>query len=112
MNQSAIVILLILCLTAVASGGKPAAAAGAKAKTITIQDLKYDPPKITVKVGQTIQWVNKDDHDHTVIAKDKSFESDSLSNGESFKFTFKKAGKYEYYCRFHPRMKAVVIVEE
>jgi plastocyanin len=111
MNQSAFVILLVLCLTAVALGGKPAAD-GAKVRTITIKDLKYDPAKITIKVGQTIQWVNKDDHDHTVIAKDKSFESESLGNGETFKHTFKKAGKYEYYCRFHPRMKAVVIVEE
>src|SRR5690349_2856648 len=78
--------------------------------TVHIKDLKCTPPTITIKVGQTITWVNDDDKDHTVVADDGSFESDNLGNGDKFKFTFKKKGKFSYHCKYHPREKGVVIV--
>ena len=80
--------------------------------TVHIKDLKYTPPTITIKAGQAITWLNDDDKDHTVVADDGSFESDNLGNGEKFKFTFKKKGKFSYHCKYHPREKGVVIVTD
>lgn len=81
-------------------------------KTITIKDLKYTPAKLTIKVGQTVRWINKDDNDHTVSAKDGSFKSDNLQSGETFEHTFTKPGKFDYGCKYHPRMKGQITVAE
>ncbi len=59
---------------------------------------------LTVKVGQTVTWTNDDDIPHTVVATDKSFKSKVLDTGESFSFTFTKAGLVPYFCSLHPHM--------
>ena len=46
------------------------------------------------------------ERDHTVTAKDGSFKSPNLGSGATYKYTFKKAGKFSYGCSLHPRMKA------
>ena len=79
---------------------------------VTIKNLKYDPPKLTIKPGETVQWVNKDDNDHTVIADDDSFASENLGSGDKFSHTFEKKGTYKYHCKYHPRMKGQVLVQD
>ena len=79
---------------------------------VSMKDKKFDSAKVTIKVGQTVKWVNDDEHDHTVLADDGSFKSENISANESFSFTFSTAGKYPYTCTYHPRMKGVIIVEE
>jgi plastocyanin len=37
--------------------------------------------------------------------------SELLAKGESYSFTFKKAGTYTYHCTPHPYMKGTVVVE-
>ncbi|HYO10267.1 MAG TPA: cupredoxin family copper-binding protein [Tepidisphaeraceae bacterium] len=111
------VILLLMLAVAVAAkakdDAKPKDDAKAKdeAKIVNIGKLKYDPAEVTIKAGEKVVWVNKDDNDHTVTANDGSFKSENLGRGEKFEHTFKKPGRYEYHCRYHPRMKAVIIVK-
>ena len=58
-------------------------------------------------------WTNADDNDHTVTSDDKDvFASDNLGNGDKFRFKFEKAGKFPYHCKYHPRMKGVIIVSD
>ena len=102
-----------------------AAAAEAKDHKVEIADLKYKPAKLTVKKGDKVVWVNTDDRDHTVVArvskegkdkkdkKDKpAFDSGKIASGDKFEFKFEKAGKFEYGCEYHPRMKGVVEVTD
>ena len=77
--------------------------------SVSMHDLKFDPATIEIKTGETIKWTNNDDRDHTVVSKD-NFKSGNLSKGDTFEHTFAKAGKFNYACSYHPRMKAVVIV--
>ena len=84
----------------------------AKPHRVTIRNLMYHPAKITIKVGESVQWINKDDHDHTVVAMNKSFSSENLGRDDTFRHVFTRAGKFEYYCRYHPRMKGTVTVEK
>jgi plastocyanin len=79
---------------------------------IDIKDLKFSPANLDIKVGDTVEWTNSDDRDHTVVADDESFKSDNLSNGQTFKFTFKSKGKFKYSCSYHPRMKGTITVSE
>src|SRR4051794_19321031 len=83
-----------------------------KSHKVLIQNLKYDPAKLSIKVGETVQWINKDDNDHTVIADDDSFKSDNLGSGDKFSHTFEKKGTFKYHCKYHPRMKASVTVAD
>lgn len=91
-----------------------AAPAGVYAKEheVDIADLKYKPAKVKIKKGDTVVWVNSDDRDHTVIAEDESFDSGKIGVGEKFEHKFEEAGKFEYGCKYHPRMKGVVEVAD
>ena len=90
----------------------PAAGALAKEHKVEVGDRKYKPAKIKVKKGDTVVWTNNGEGDHTVTAKDESFDSGKIAVGEKFEHTFEKAGKYEYACDYHPRMKGVVEVSD
>ena len=110
MSRTSPVVVLLVCLLALL--GADAAKDGGVRK-IEIKDKKYSPAKLTIKAGQTIVWTNRDDGDHTIVAEDGSFGTgeNDLSRGESYKFTFKKKGKYKYHCKYHPREKGEIIVE-
>lgn len=74
---------------------------------ITMENLVISPAEISAKVGDTIQWVNKDVFAHTATAKNGDFEV-MLPPKKSAASVLKKAGTVEYYCRYHPNMKATL----
>jgi len=77
----------------------------------------YDPQVIDVTVGTTVAWHNLDNTVHTVTSgeppadADGVFDSEMMSAGDVFEFTFAEAGSYNYYCTFHPWMIGTVNVE-
>lgn len=71
----------------------------------------YSPPSITIHVGDSLTWTNVGSLAHTVTADDGSFDSGSLSSGDTWTFTFNTAGTYSYHCAPHPWMKGTVIVQ-
>ncbi len=77
---------------------------------VHISNFTFGPKIATVKIGQTITWTNDDDIPHTVVATDKSFRSKVLDTGQSFSFTFTKAGQFAYFCSLHPMMTGKVVV--
>jgi plastocyanin len=91
----------------------PASSTGAKA--VTIKDYMFSEKDISVKAGTTVTWTNQDDVKHTVTADTPSADAPSsqlFGKGETYSFTFKKAGTYTYHCEPHPYMKATVTVTE
>ncbi len=83
-----------------ATAASQGAAAGPSA-AVKLVNFKFTPAQLTVKVGTTVVWTSEDGVPHTVTADDGSFNSGNLKKGDSFKFTFTKAGKFPYYCTFH-----------
>lgn len=69
---------------------------------VDIKDFAYVPEIITVPAGTTVVWTNRDSTPHTVTAD--SFDSGSLSQGQTFSYTFNQAGTFEYRCTIHPSM--------
>jgi len=101
-------VLALATLAAAAAGkkgDKPAPVA------VAIKGMKFTPATVTIKVGDTVEWTNADQRDHTVVAADGSFSSGNIGHGTAFSFVFKKAGKFEYSCGLHPRMKGQIIVK-
>ena len=72
----------------------------------------FNPPSVTVSVGQTVAWAFQDANPHTVTADDDSFTSPKggLANGKTYSHSFDKAGTYTYHCFIHPQMLGTVVV--
>lgn len=85
-------------------------AASAAETTVSIDNFTFTPQSITVKVGDTVTWTNRDDIPHVVVSAGK-FRSKALDTDNSFSFTFTKAGDYPYFCSLHPHMTGTIKVE-
>lgn len=78
---------------------------------VAIEGFAFKPAEINIPAGSTITWYNEDSATHTVTARDKTFDSGSLSRQGTFSYTFDKNNTFEYYCQFHPSMTGKVIVK-
>ncbi len=80
---------------------------------VKIDNFSFGPVTLTVPVGTTVTWINRDDIPHTVVSTDdsKTFKSKVLDTDEKFSSTFSKAGTYPYFCSIHPKMTGKVIVQ-
>jgi len=76
---------------------------------ISMENLVISPAETTAKVGDTIEWVNKDVFAHTATARNGDFDV-TLPPKKTGTLVLKKAGTVDYYCRFHPNMKATLVV--
>ena len=79
--------------------------------------IYYDPEVIDVTIGTTVAWENLDNTVHTVTSGDPDagpdgmFDSEMMSAGDTFEYTFTAVGSQDYYCTFHPWMIGTVNVE-
>ena len=98
----------LLVMLALLSG---AIAVPAHAATIQIvmDNLVVLPAEVTAKVGDTIEWINKDIFAHTATARNGDFDV-AMPPKKTVTSVLKKAGTVEYYCRFHPNMKATLTI--
>lgn len=89
----------------------PSSAAPVTGDTVTMQNFAFQPANLQIKVGMTVTWTNQDTAPHTVTFRDSSLTSSKLlQKGESYSYTFAKAGTFSYYCQVHPNMIAQVVV--
>jgi len=78
---------------------------------VEITGFKFVPETVSVKVGDTITWINKDIVPHTATANDATFDTGTLSKNESGSITVTHDQTLAYYCKFHPMMKATLAFE-
>jgi plastocyanin len=77
---------------------------------VKIDNFTFGPQKLTVKVGDTVTWINGDDIPHTVVSVGK-FRSKALDTDDKYSFTFTAPGNYEYFCGLHPHMQGTITVQ-
>jgi plastocyanin len=110
-----LVAALAVGLAAVASSAKSVAASPndqpATGAEVKIDNFSFLPATITVPVGTTVRWTNRDDIPHTVVSDDHAFKSKALDTDDQFTYTFTKPGTYNYFCSVHPKMTATVVVQ-
>jgi plastocyanin len=100
-------IIAALAMTALALGGS--VSARAETIQITMENLVIAPAEVTAKVGDTIEWVNKDVFAHTATTRNSDWDV-MLPPKKNGTLVLKKVGTVDYYCRFHPNMKATLTV--
>jgi plastocyanin len=94
------------------SSRQPTPAKPTTVTTIGAYDNRFSPQTINVQPGTTVRWENYGQHNHTITAKDDSWDSGDIKPGATYSATFKHPGTYYYYCRHHTqdKMQGVVVV--
>jgi plastocyanin len=114
-RTAAIVVLATSALAACGGdGGDGRGGRGDDATTVTpavrIEDFAFSPDALRVRAGTTVTFTNGDEFEHSVTAKDGSFDSGHLAEGAAFERTFGAAGTYPYLCSIHNSMTGSVVV--
>jgi plastocyanin len=85
--------------------------APAAPNAVNISNFAFAPVSLTVPVGTTVTWTNKDEEPHTVVSNDGStFHSPGLGTDQTYSYTFAKPGTFDYTCSIHPFMHGTVEV--
>ena len=113
---TASVVLLAAGTLAMAASATEPKARGPKThrQVIVPEEDRFKPFSLTIRAGDSVEWINNDTVDHAVVSNDvfnttgdKNVDMVILgteSNGGipgKFKLKFKKPGVFNYYCRFH-----------
>jgi amicyanin len=107
----AVVVWLAMFAAAGHVGGAAAQEKAATSAEVKIDNFSFGPPALTVPVGTTVTWTNRDDIPHTVVSTDGVFKSKALDTDDKYSFVFTKPGTYPYFCSVHPKMTGQVIVQ-
>src|SRR6185369_5452168 len=83
-------MLLLAGTPSVTANDQPAAAS----VDVKIDNFSFGPQTLTVSVGTTVVWTNRDDIPHTVVSTDGVFKSKVRDTDEHFSYTFAKPGTY------------------
>ena len=78
--------------------------------TVVIEQMRFNPPELTVRRGDHVTWVNKDLFPHTASANSKAFDSRSIAPDASWTYVAGQPGSYAYRCSFHPAMGGILTV--
>src|ERR1700691_2948613 len=109
---AALVIALAAMLTTMGRVGDVGAQEKAPAGAVVeIDNFSFAPAAVTVPVGTTVTWTNRDDIPHTVVSTDDVFKSKALDTDDKFSFVFSRPGTYSYFCSLHPKMTGQIIVQ-
>jgi plastocyanin len=116
-NKKAILLislaLLNFCVAAWGDDAASGAGGGTAKNKIEIKDFMFNPPTITVKSGEKITWINRDEEPHTIVSVGKKFQkSSALDTDQEFSITAGAPGTYAYFCSVHPKMTGTIVVEK
>ena len=84
---------------------------------VDIADFAFSPDPLDIAVGTKVTWTNKDSFAHTATATgdasaaDAAFDSKKLDSGNSYTYTFAKAGTFTYRCAIHNSMTGTVVAK-
>ena len=105
-HASIAAIASLWLLGAIAACARPAP----RAYTVKMQNFGFTPAELTVARGDTVVWSNLDIVPHSATARNSAWDSKAIEANGSWRFATRDAGRYDYYCVFHPTMKGTIIV--
>ena len=80
--------------------------------TVNISNSRYQPDPVTVKVGTQINWLNKDNIDHTATSNSGLFDNFvNAMSAHGAPVTMTTAGTFTYHCKIHSNMNGTIIVQ-
>lgn len=107
--------IAVLFVAGIFAGSRNIAARATQASPaaveVKIDNFSFGPGTLTVPIGTTVTWTNRDDIPHTVVSTEGAFKSKVLDTDEKFSVTFSKPGSFPYFCSIHPKMTGKVVVQ-
>jgi plastocyanin len=111
-----VILLAALCLTTVGCGSAaqptPASRATAAVVNADMSRNRFVPPRLALRLGQTVRWTNRDAVAHTVASQDLRLSSDAIRAHQTFAYRPRHIGRFTYYCTIHAGQTGVLIVSE
>ena len=92
------------------SGGAAGLVAVSNNNQVNIDNFSFVPATLTVAPGATVKWTNHDDIPHNIFDENNKFHSPVLDTDQNWSYRFIEPGRYEYYCKIHPKMTGRVVV--
>ena len=83
----------------------------AATSAVNIQNSAFVPATITVKVGDTVTWTNRDAFSHTSTSDTGAWDLGVIRAGASAPFVFTAAGTFAYHCAIHTFMHGTIVVQ-
>jgi len=80
--------------------------------TVEIRGMEFHPADLTVAVGDTIVWINRDIVPHTATGTRRKWDSGQLQQGDSGRYVPRRAGRAPYTCTLHPTMQGMLIIRK
>ena len=102
----AVAAAVIVCVLGLTADERPTP----KTHTVIMENMRFQPQRLTVARGDTVVWINKDLVPHTATSKAGGFDSQVIRAEQSWRFTARKQGEFAYVCAFHPTMTATLQV--
>jgi plastocyanin len=87
----------------------------ARAESVTVfqEGKKFSEAEVTIKVGESVTYTNKDPITHNVYSSTPglAFDLKTQKAGASSEIKFDHAGEAAVQCAIHPQMKMTVKVQ-
>ena len=117
MSNSKMLFGAVVCLLLVGllfgNAARAQTSTGTARQIIVPDEDRFTPFAITIRVGQTVQWVNNDTDDHTLVSNDafntaghRGINMILKANGGTISLRFNHPGVFPFYCRFHAMLDA------
>jgi plastocyanin len=106
------IAIAVSALSLISCGGPGVAAVASNGAThtVAIDGTSFQPAALTIHLGDTVVWVNKDPFPHTATSEG-AFDSGQLAPGGTWRFVPKQKGELAYTCLLHRTMKGTLKVE-
>jgi plastocyanin len=79
-------------------------------RIVVMDGTAFEPGELTVKVGETVSWINRDPFPHNVSSAAGDLHSGDLDPGQQWSFQPTAPKTYSYVCTLHPGMAGRLIV--
>ena len=78
---------------------------------VAIRNFGFEPEVLHLQAGEHVRFTNHDLAPHTATANDHSWDTGTLNKGDSIEVMIGPDWTPDYYCTFHPQMKAQLVIK-
>jgi len=72
----------------------------------------FTPSSLTIKVGDTVRWVFRDNFAHRLVSDAAGFDSMARYQDQVWTYTFNQAGTFAYHDSLNANAQGTIIVEQ
>ena len=115
LDVTRILLMVVILISLLAASALLSSCGGGT--TVTMKELKFEPDVVTIKKGEIVTWKNDDRRERQIMSghppvMTDEFMSPVLKTGESWSFSFDKAGEYAYHDMKISGLLGRIVVEE